>query len=274
MAQCKKPVIYVAGNHDHRNFLFTKGINNFLLNVDILAGGVVTKVQNVCILGIGGSPKTEAFWINEWNKDNVFIDPESLRKWNNAKYRILISHCPPINTWLDVDITYARFLGSQWIRQFLTQCKRKPNLFLCGHIHESYNVDFVSETPSINLGSLYLYSRNLFDSQSGRYNTHSTQSLQYWIIDLFPNKVEARNYQSIDFFLDEFILSNAFIIQDGKVLMKKGKAAWHLSVSDDNAPILKESKIIMRRQTTSITPTPGISKMSVKIKDRIKNNEE
>lgn len=268
MAVCKKPVIYVPGNHDHFDWSFADGESEYIFNVDILTGGAATTVNNVCVLGIGGSPRTDGFWINEWDSDSISIEPEALRKWNDSEYRVLLSHSPPINTWLDVDASHTRSLGSKGIRQFLARCERKPHLFLCGHIHESQNIDLISETPAINLGALCTFLGTPFGHHPAKFVSASVESSNYWLIDLFPNKVEARHYQSIGFLMQEFALDRVFTVQNGEALMKEGKAALHLSTSDDDTPIGKVIKTIERRKATHVTPSPSLLSMSAKTKER------
>jgi len=247
MALFEKPVIFVPGNHDHYDWPFGDGANNLVFNVDILSGGTTVAVNDVCVLGIGGSPSTDAFWFNEWESDNISVIPEVLQKWSNAQYRILLSHSPPYGSWLDIDITHTRFLGSKGVRNFLVSCEKKPHLFLCGHIHESQNVDFVSGTPAINLGPVCPSIIDAFDHSINKRAIDSFVSSQYWIIDMFRNKVKAKHYVNLGLITHEFMLRREFIFQAGKIFMKNGGVVWRLSASGEDMPVAKPNKVIERR---------------------------
>lgn len=61
----------------------------------------------------------------------------------------MVPHVPPKDTATDKIISGAH-VGSQCVRDFITQYK--PDIAICGHIHESSATDKIGNTLIINAG--------------------------------------------------------------------------------------------------------------------------
>lgn len=73
-----------------------------------------------------------------------------------AEHRVVLSHAPPHGTRLDRTHFYQH-VGSKALRRFIEETY--PALVLCGHIHESRNVEPLGVTVAANCGA----------ARSGRY---------------------------------------------------------------------------------------------------------
>jgi Icc-related predicted phosphoesterase len=62
---------------------------------------------------------------------------------------ILVTHVPPKNTKTD-RVLMVKHVGSTAVRQIIEE--KNPKMCLCGHIHESRNIDRVNETLVVNPG--------------------------------------------------------------------------------------------------------------------------
>ncbi len=103
--------------------------------------------EGYSIIGCGGSTKTpfgtpfeleEDFIYNCLNK-NITL-PEKT---------IVVSHNPPYKTKTDRTM-FGMHVGSKKLRKLIEE--KKPLCFLCGHIHESANIDFIENTLILNPG--------------------------------------------------------------------------------------------------------------------------
>jgi Icc-related predicted phosphoesterase len=62
---------------------------------------------------------------------------------------ILVSHCPPRDT--ELDLAFGRWhVGSKAVRSFIEE--NSPALVICGHIHEARGVDLIGTTSIVNVG--------------------------------------------------------------------------------------------------------------------------
>ncbi len=66
-----------------------------------------------------------------------------------SKTKILVSHAPPFGT--KVDITHSGLhVGSMAIRDFIEETK--PDVVICGHIHEARGQDVIEKSKIVNCG--------------------------------------------------------------------------------------------------------------------------
>ncbi|MBN1911998.1 MAG: metallophosphoesterase family protein [Pirellulales bacterium] len=137
-----RPVWAVAGNCDSAEIaarLETMGVS--------LAGrGVV--VEGTGFFGLPAMPP----WLPRMYQ---FTEPELAAMLESgraqvaeAPRRVLLSHCPPRGL-LD-QTALGRSVGSTSLRTFLDQAK--PELVLCGHIHEARGVQRHGPTTIVNCG--------------------------------------------------------------------------------------------------------------------------
>jgi len=112
------------------------------------------KVENdVGFFGIGGSNTTPFNTPTEFSEDEIW-------SFLNAGYeliedrekKVMVSHAPPYGT--KVDMTGSGLnVGSRSVRKFIESYR--PDLVICGHIHEARGHDLVGDTVVINTGPLH-----------------------------------------------------------------------------------------------------------------------
>ncbi len=137
-------VLAVAGNMDRegaRRFLLEKGI-------DIHGRGIA--VGGLGFQGLGGSNPTPfgtPFEIE--NEEARRLLNQGRSEISGQQYRILVSHAPPKGSKLD-RTAMGLHVGSREVRDFLDA--EKPDLCVCGHIHESAGEDRIGDTLCVNVG--------------------------------------------------------------------------------------------------------------------------
>ena len=240
IAALKKDVYFILGNHDMPEFNFLDDTNKYLHNVDVNANGAMESNDNISIIGFGGSPKSECLWPNEWDDNEIIFPEKYINKWKKSKIRVLVTHTPPKNCWLDIDVDRSRHLGSDAIRNLLISMKIKPSLMLCGHIHEGFGVDIVCETPCVNVGSLLGPFNEMMPILQNL--DAINESHKYFLIDLYKDFVHIHIYQSCRSMLYPFIEIGKFYVNKNKISMIIKDGAFDIQSSDEAAPIIKTNE--------------------------------
>jgi len=138
----KKPIYAVPGNFDKELLEFFE-----LENISLHGRGVV--LNDVGFYGYGGA-KTPFGTLLEPDEAELKKGLESAYKdIENAKYKIQITHIPPVNTKLDHAYTGAH-VGSESVRDFIE--KKQPDVAVCAHIHEGRGIDQIGRTKLLNAG--------------------------------------------------------------------------------------------------------------------------
>ncbi|MFV0347159.1 MAG: metallophosphoesterase [Halodesulfovibrio sp.] len=146
VSECNPNIFAQIGNMDRMDVTGYLEANGWNIHVKAreLAPGIG-------IMGVGTSTFTPFGTPSEF--------PESrIAEWLDEAYRaampyrrlILVSHTPPFNTDCD-RISSGTHVGSRAVREFIEE--HQPDICLCGHIHESRNVDMVGRTTVINTGA-------------------------------------------------------------------------------------------------------------------------
>ncbi|MCX8179193.1 MAG: metallophosphoesterase [Candidatus Aenigmarchaeota archaeon] len=139
----KKPIIAVPGNNDHVNII------KLLEKEGISIHGQGKIINGVGFYGFGGA-QTPFKTLYEPTEDEIRKGLErSFIQVMNAEIKVQVTHCPPINSKLDLTLT-GFHVGSQTIRNFIE--KYSPTVAVCGHIHESRGVDYINKTLVLNPG--------------------------------------------------------------------------------------------------------------------------
>jgi Icc-related predicted phosphoesterase len=101
-------------------------------------------------IGVGGSPPSPFNTPFELNEVEIASVLEKAYTSCQIQLRtIVVSHSPPRDTKVDIAFT-GEHVGSQTVREFIQ--RKRPELLLCGHIHEAKGMDRIGETLIVNLG--------------------------------------------------------------------------------------------------------------------------
>jgi len=139
-----KLIYCIAGNMDlpdHDELYYEKGIG-------LSGNGIIYK--DVGFFGVSGSSYTTLN--TPYEVDESTINKKLLSgylKVLNSKIKILVSHTPPYKTKLDI-IKSEVHVGSKSVRNFIE--KYKPEITICGHIHEARGLDKLGDTQIVNCG--------------------------------------------------------------------------------------------------------------------------
>jgi putative phosphoesterase len=136
-------IIAVPGNCDR------PGVGDVLSAHGMNLHGKARTSDKVQFLGIGGSNRTPFRTPNEYSEDEMKRILGDLPETSNTSFRILISHAPPFNTRMD-RMFIGVHVGSKSIREYVE--KIRPDIVVCGHIHEARGVDQLGKTLIINPG--------------------------------------------------------------------------------------------------------------------------
>lgn len=138
------PVLFVPGNCDPPDLVKSK------MEYAGSIHGKCENIDNLTIMGLGGSPPSPfdtPFELSEQEIEHLL--EETYSTCPAKRTAILVSHSPPKNTKLDMTHT-GEHVGSSSVRKFVE--KSKPDLVLCGHIHEAVGIDEIDGTTIVNPG--------------------------------------------------------------------------------------------------------------------------
>ncbi|MFI5251545.1 MAG: metallophosphoesterase [Bacteroidota bacterium] len=140
---CKK-IFCVAGNMDlphHDDWYTSEGIS---LN------GTGMIIDDVGFFGVSAAPVSPLRTPYEITEEEILRRIETgYRMIQSCGRIILVSHPPPYGT--KVDIVHAGYhVGSTAVREFIEE--KKPDLVICGHIHEGRGYDTIEKTKIVNCG--------------------------------------------------------------------------------------------------------------------------
>ena len=126
------PVFWVPGNHDLPDL---KGEGNIDFGT--------ANIKDLVVAGIGGAGPNRFGFCYEWGEDEIRGRPE-------APADVLLCHCPPANTTLDLTRS-GHHAGSEAI---LERARRHRGFLVCGHIHEAAGAAIIGQCLALNAGAL------------------------------------------------------------------------------------------------------------------------
>lgn len=133
----------VSGNCDQPS------VTRFLEQRELSLHGQVKMLDDLLLFGCAGSNPTPFFTPQEYTEDEMVETLAKYKMEKSARYRIFLTHPPPHDTKVDRTLL-GLHAGSKAVRSFVE--KTKPDLVICGHIHEAIGVDHIEETLIINPG--------------------------------------------------------------------------------------------------------------------------
>ncbi|MGB3341643.1 MAG: metallophosphoesterase [bacterium] len=138
-----KNILAIPGNCDHPD------VNDTLIKMGVNLHGITKTINNIAFYGLGGSGKTPFNTPQECNESDISSILGSFNKENDVRHHVFVSHAPPAKTKLDRTFLTSH-VGSKTIREFIDRFK--PDVVICGHIHEAQGVDELGSTIMINPG--------------------------------------------------------------------------------------------------------------------------
>jgi uncharacterized protein len=144
LAETGVPLFFVPGNMDSPELSSWAGAGS----VRLLHGRSAI-IGAAFLVGLGGSPRGPfhtPFQIPD--EDAAELIGQAMTGFKEGTL-ILVSHCPPRNTRLDI-VPSGEHAGSLPVRKFVEQFK--PALVISGHIHEAKGIDSIGATTLINTG--------------------------------------------------------------------------------------------------------------------------
>lgn len=141
------PVLAQIGNMDLAEvdaWLAEKGVNLHAACRELAPG--------VAIMGVGGSTPTPGHTPSEFQEADyarwLAAEEQEALAW---PHRVLVSHNPPRDTACDV-LPGGLHVGSVSVREFIARAR--PEVCLCGHIHEARATDTIDGCQIVNPGAL------------------------------------------------------------------------------------------------------------------------
>jgi hypothetical protein len=137
-------LFFVPGNMDSPDLSSWAGSSSVLP-----LHGKSARIGDVFFVGLGGSPPgpfSTPFQIPEERASQLMS--QAMTGYEKGVL-VLVSHCPPKNTKLDV-VPSGEHAGSVAVRNFVE--KFKPALVVSGHVHEARGTDSIGGTTLVNTG--------------------------------------------------------------------------------------------------------------------------
>ncbi len=135
-----KKVLLIPGNHD--TFATADFLADFFGVKNI--HGYSVRYEDIGIFGCGGAD----FGLSTLTEKEIFYTlKKGFEKINYLNKRIMVTHMHPSGSKAE----FSGFKGSKSIRKAIEEFK--PNLLLCGHIHEAEGIeDKIGKTKILNVG--------------------------------------------------------------------------------------------------------------------------
>jgi len=145
--RCRR-VLCVAGNMDlpeHDDMFFRMGCS---------INGRGRTIDGVGFFGVSAAPHSPLKTPYEISEERIMALARSGHAdVADAEIKIFVPHAPPRGTRLDV-IGNGQHVGSTAVREFID--RHKPDVTICGHIHEARGTDEIDGAPAVNCGQASL----------------------------------------------------------------------------------------------------------------------
>ncbi len=105
---------------------------------------------DVGIFGVGGSNETPFNTPSEYSEEEIWkFLSDGYEKVKEAKIKIMTPHAPPKDSDVDA-VAPGVHAGSESVRKFIEEYK--PDVCICGHIHEGRGKCLIGNTMVLNAG--------------------------------------------------------------------------------------------------------------------------
>jgi Icc-related predicted phosphoesterase len=136
-------IAFVPGNHDLRDAVADPcGVNCDQRRIE---------AAGLSIVGLGGAGPAKFGFPYEWTEKEADLALRRTIGGDDARIDVLLSHTPPQKTPLD-RTHRGEHVGSRAVRRWIA--RRRPALFVCGHIHEAWGASKLDGVPCLNAGAL------------------------------------------------------------------------------------------------------------------------
>jgi len=139
-----KQIFCISGNMDlpQHDKLYEQ------LGISLNGKGVI--YNSIGFFGVSASPHSSLKTPYEISENEIAnLLSSGFRQIEQSKIKILVSHAPPFGT--KVDITHNGIhVGSMAVREFIEEAK--PDIVICGHIHEARGQDVIERSRIVNCG--------------------------------------------------------------------------------------------------------------------------
>jgi Icc-related predicted phosphoesterase len=143
LAEARSPVYFVPGNMDNVDLVAWPGSET----VHGLHGRC-EYLGAMAFIGLGGSPHGAFTTPIEYSeKEAAQVLQRALSNYHGGDL-ILVSHCPPKDT--KIDLVIGQHIGSGTVREFIERAR--PILVVSGHVHEAQGDDRIGSTVVVNTG--------------------------------------------------------------------------------------------------------------------------
>ena len=141
-------VIAIHGNCD------PEGVCDAISNVTTCLHNNSIILDDIVLFGYGGSNLTPFDTPSEVDDDKIYEDLHNLldnQTDSQNKIKILVTHAPPFSSSADV-IESGDHVGSHGVFKIIDEFK--PDINLCGHVHEAKSISKIGNTDVVNPGML------------------------------------------------------------------------------------------------------------------------
>ncbi len=139
-----KNIFCIAGNMDlpQHDEIFEK------LGLALNGKGVL--IEDIGFFGVSGAPISPLRTPYEISEEEISKRIErGYLEVKHAPIKILVSHAPPFGTKIDI-VHLGIHVGSKAVRNFIED--EKPEVVICGHIHEGRGQDVIETSRIVNCG--------------------------------------------------------------------------------------------------------------------------
>jgi len=155
----KIPIYYIPGNREYETVadIFEGIPQNFIPLHRKIIKLQINDIQHLYLVGLGGAlPGLNDCYVNTEEQFKQLSD--QLFQRLNTEYKpdlsrdiiVFVVHNPPYSEKLDKTIR-GENIGSHAIRDAIE--KYKPQLLICGHVHESQGIEKIGDTMCVNPGA-------------------------------------------------------------------------------------------------------------------------
>jgi len=136
-----KNIFAIPGNMDGKHSI------KILEKLGVNIHGKRVEFNGIDFVGCGGS--TRSPFGTPFELDEGEIAECVLKNLKKPEKTIVVCHTPPFNTKTD-KIMLGIHVGSKTLRKIVEE--KQPLAFLCGHIHEASDIDYIGKTVVLNPG--------------------------------------------------------------------------------------------------------------------------